>query len=376
MKKTLLLALLLAIPNISPLWAVQVTSQEEDDEALKRGRNAKNVCFISSFFKTDKSSEQIHFLGGGTAALIEPDILITAGHVIYGNLLDLLKKEETKVEAEKIVDELKAGNPTPFSGFLTFVPNVHKAMTFYENSQDDAYLSRTFFEIDSVIVHPSYNFVETDLAFIKLKKPVEGITPLFLYQEGAINPLGRHKENDTDLSTLIKARFSGYGADITDRWGKKRTVSHLCFLNDYSDADSSSEESDSEENGNEQVRISAYIPSTQEVSTVELEEKKRNFHDALDQQKQESEIYGFVHYGDSGGPLIVTNNDGKEFVVGLASRSGVGDYYIQDEIETFYEVRAYARLYKSSFCPLFTLEGKLRPAIPMMINKLKAFSIT
>lgn len=355
MKKTLLLALLLATTNIAPLYAVQVTSQEDDDEALRRGRTAKNVCYISGYFGKDSSGKPLP-LCGATGALIAPDILITAGHVVYDGLDDLVEDMDTEVDvktqAQKTIDALKEGKPVAFSGLVTFSPNVREELSLASS-----------IEIDSVIMHPLYDFddgdVATDLAFVKLKKPVEGITPLALYQEGIINPLGIHEENDTDLSMLIRGKFSGYGTDISGRIGKKRTVSQLCFLK-----------------GDENyLSIDAYIPSTQGESNVEIGETQRSFHDALYKMKQDGEKYGFLHKGDSGGPLTIIS-DGKEFLIGLESLGASMGSHDQGAIETFQEVQKLSRVYESHLCPLFTLEGKLRPEIPTMLEKLKAFPLS
>jgi hypothetical protein len=369
MKKTLLFMLLLASTKLSPLYAVQMGSPQEDDEALKRGRNTKNVCYISCFFGKDENGKPIHPLGQGNAALIAPDLLVTAAHVLYDPLERLMNDENSKIQVEDLANGLKMGNPMSLSGLVTFEPNVHQTLIDYGNSQDENDLSRTFCEIDSIIIHPSYNYNEesvgTDLAFVKLKRPVEGITPLALYEEGVINPFGIQKGNDiVEASLLFKAHVSTYGPDDTDRLGKKRTVSQICRLDTVIDNPDNSAISKEGNSNNNSLIVWGYTPSMQQESQVGMSEKQSNLRNAIDSKKLDGEIYGFPYPGDSGSPLIVSDRYDQEFIIGVISDTEVpqGDIQGLNELSTATNLR---------FCPLFTLERKLRPEIQTMIDKLK-----
>ncbi|MBX9786917.1 MAG: serine protease [Alphaproteobacteria bacterium] len=376
--KKMLLSLLLSFASVVPLSAIQPMSQKDDDEALHRGKASRNVCSIS-FALVDKEGKML-YLSGGSASLIKPNVVATAGHVIYDALDELvynerankdgvikafikkLKKrnpiEDFRKQAKSIINKLKKGNPIHLPGMVTFEPDVHEALQASTTSE-----APLFFEIDSVILHPFYDYedctVGTDLAFVRLKTPVEGIEPLSLYQEGIISPLGLHEELHPDLSMLIKAHFSGYGSDSFQRFGKKRTVSQLCFVED------------------ESAEITGYVPSNREETGIEVSEETHLFHDALVQKKNEGDVYGLLHHGDSGGPLIVTNSEGKEFLIGIESTPGFNGVSCIDEPQDtkgFQDVYNIARAYETYLCPLFTIEGALRPEIPIMLEKLAVFT--
>lgn len=372
--------MLLAFTSVAPLSAIQPMSQKDDDEGLHRGKASRNVCSIS-FALVDKEGKML-YLTGGSASLIKPNVVATAGHVIHNGLDELLEVERAskdgiirkKIKAiikkikkgnpvdigkqvKSAIKELKKGNPIHLPGMVTFEPHVHEALQASTTSE-----APLFFEVDSVILHPFYDYedctVGTDLAFVRLKTSVEGIEPLSLYQEGVISPLGLHGELHPDLSMLIKAHFSGYGADSFQQFGKKRTVSQLCFVED------------------ESAEITGYVPSSREETGIEVSEETHLFHDALVQKKSEGDVYGLLHHGDSGGPLIVTNSDGKEFLIGIESTPGFRGVSCIDEPQDrkgFQDVCNVARAYETYFCPLFTIEGALRPEIAIMLERLAVF---
>jgi hypothetical protein len=175
MKKTLL-SLLLAFTSVAPLSAIQPMSQKDDDEALHRGRASRNVCSIS-FALVDKEGKML-YLTGGAASLIEPNVVATAGHVIYNGLDELLEVERAskdgiirkKIKAiikklkkgnpvdigkqvKSVIKELKKGNPIHLPGMVTFEPHVHEAL-----QASTTFEVPLFFEIDSVILHPFYDY--------------------------------------------------------------------------------------------------------------------------------------------------------------------------------------------------------------------------
>lgn len=390
--RMLLFSLLLVFTSISSVCGVQTGSLAEDKKALTRGKNAKNVCYISFSFGKDENDKP-HYLGSGTGSLIEPDVIVTAGHNIHDTLEDFLFSPDSamgKQQGEKLLKKLKKGKPISLSGLATFVPDVHQAMAQYAQSENSKYLSQTFYEIDAVIMHPSYDYddgdAETDLAFIKLKKPATTIAPLLLYKEGIMPSLELHELNNLDMKGLIKGHFVGYGSDVSGRYGKKRAVSQLCFLEDDSDSESSESETcqgccvrggvTPHQNIKNVIPLTDYVPTPQIETDFEID--NHDFLNALLKQKKEGEVYGLLHRGDSGGPFIIKDEDGKQYIAGVESTQGGGQYQtgsltLQSQVETFQDVQKIGRTYESFLCPLFTLEGKLRPEIPEMIDQLKEF---
>jgi hypothetical protein len=159
---------------------------------------------------------------------------------------------------------------------------------------------------------------------------------------------------------LIKAHYSGYGADAFQDSRKKRTVSQLCFF-EYPDAQ----------------MITGYVSKKGEEGDVEIKEDRASFQDALARQKAEGDVYGLMHHGDSGGPLTVIDPNGEEFLIGIHSlapiRAKEEKGVIQEETRSYQDVRKLARAYEAYFFSLFTPKGLLRPEIPWMHGRLSIF---
>lgn len=377
MKKFLLFTLLLAFTNIHSLHAVQIGSQEEDKKALRRGKKTETVCYISFSFGKDDKGKPI-YIGAGTGSLVESDVVLTAGHVIYDGIDDLLHSRSKNVEKQtkNFFKKLKKGKPIHLSGFVTFTPNVHQSLIKNANPKQDN-LSQEFYEIDSVIMHPDYCYkdgdAETDLAFVKLKNPVLTLQPLSLYKKGVIPSLEFHEIDNLDMKGLIKGHFSGYGSDTSGRFGKRRTVSQFCFLEN---------DSDSEEEGclcccggpknKHTLALTDYMPSLQGETDIQIDDHA--FHDALVKQKKEGEVYGLLYRGDSGGPFIVEDASGQQYIAAIESTQG-GSGPQQSQVESFQDVQKIGRAYYSYLCPLFNVKGELRPELPKMLGKLKQYPI-
>ncbi|MBX9786364.1 MAG: trypsin-like serine protease [Alphaproteobacteria bacterium] len=356
--KKILLSLLLSFVSTAPLSAIQPFSLEDDKEALRRGVVVKNVGQI--LFVFPDGEENVLRLLEGTVSLLTPDTLATAGHVIHMGLEEILEEVqgETRKQVEYAVTELKQRKPIRLPGRVTFEPNTSKALQSYTTSE-----SPLFYEVDSVILHPHYNFEDsdaaTDFALVRLKTPVTHIKPLSLYKEGVIHPFGIHQNLSLDLSMLIKAHFSGYGLDAFQDSRKKRTVSQLCFVDPGAET------------------IVGYVSKEEEEGDIEIKEDRASFQDALIKQKAEGDVYGLLHHGDSGGPLTVIDPNDEEFLIGIHSlapiRAKEEKGVSQEETTSYLGVRRIARAYESYFFSLCTPEGLLRREIPWMQGRLSVF---
>jgi hypothetical protein len=356
--KKILLSLLLSFVSTTSLSAIQPFSLEDDKEALRLGGAAKNVGEI--LFVFPNGEKDLHCLLGGTGALIAPDTLATAGHVIYEGLEDLLEKAtgETRKQVKYVIAELKQRRPISLPGRVIFESHISEALRSYKTSTIPL-----FYEVDSVILHPHYNFEDsdaaTDFALVRLKTPVFHIRPLSLYKEGVIHPFGIHQDLSLDLSMLIKAHYSGYGDDAFQEGGNKRTVSQLCFVDPGAQT------------------ITSYVLKEEEEGDVEIKEDRVSFQDALIKHKAEGDVYGLLHHGDSGGPLTIIDPHGEEFLIGIQSltvtRTKVEKGVPQEETRSYLDVRKLARSYEGYFFSLCTPEGLLRREIPWMRERLVAF---
>jgi hypothetical protein len=360
--KKILLSLLLSFVSTAPLSAIQPFSLEDDKEALRRGVAAKNVGQILFVFP-DGEGNVLRLLEG-TVSLLTPDTLATAGHVIHMGLEDLLedllemKQGEIRKQVKDAIKALKERKPIRLPGRVTFEPNTSKALQSYTTSE-----SPLFYEVDSVILHPHYNFEDsdaaTDFALVRLKTPIHHIKPLSLYKEGVINPFGIHQGLSLDLSMLIKAHYSGYGLDAFQDSRKKRTVSQLCLVDPGAQT------------------ITGYVSKEEEEGDIEINEGRASFQDALIKHKAEGDVYGLLHHGDSGGPLTIIDPHGEEFLIGIQSltvtRAKEEKGVPQDETKSYQDVRKIARAYEGYFFSLCTPEGLLRREIPWMQGRLSIF---
>lgn len=312
--------------------AVQTFTQEEEDQSLKQGKKAKNVCHIKIF--KDKEKEWVT----GTGILIRPDMVVTAAHLF-----------------EEYKKTLKNGNPANVEGYVDFRPTCLKA------SLKKAY------EIDAVIIFPGADLddtsADTDLAIVRLKRPVKNVTPVSIYKKGVLNTsqLRSHNPLNDDISHSILSKFSGYGIDTFGKERIRRTIKQICFLEHEEDEDDSSK-------GNNFV-LASYVPS--QMNDHNDEETASPFLRSLTEQYKDKQGFALIFHGDSGGPLTIKTKKGT-FLIGIESIPGESEG-AQEGIRTFEAATAASKRYVSYLCPLFTAEGKRRPELDTMFKKLDKY---
>lgn len=412
--KIIISFLFLASLFLQSAYAVKTGSFKEDEIALQRGRKATNVCSVHLYWGSDEKGKP-YYLAEGTGALVEDNIVVTAGH--------LMEPDDLPKPARKTLKEqLKSGKPVQCSGFITFEPDVAHFLSQYGSSTMREEFWGKVFEIEAMMIHPTYNFsdrdIDKDVGFVKLLHPIKGITPLSLHSEKVFVPR-LHKKGSPDIAeNFIMTNFTGYGLDINWR-GVKRTVAQIGFIEvdedegscsspeeisrttkeevplsdssrvllseDESNCSSfsdgfSSDISSSEESEDAGLCIHTYIPRVTPIdksSLAIIPESHHPFYKALcGLERSEKKPYGVLYGGDSGGPLTIIS-EGVEYVLGVHSSSdfeAATDQTLGKRgVREFADVEKLAPAYFGNFCALFTLEGGLRPELVDMLSKLRDF---
>ncbi|OJW53371.1 MAG: hypothetical protein BGO67_01315 [Alphaproteobacteria bacterium 41-28] len=377
MRKLLFVLLLVSVPT-QYSHSVQTPTPSADEEALRKGSSATSVCFIRFIFGEGEIFD-------GSGVLVKENIVATAAHNAFADEDSFEDDKKIKKKYKKFVRELRRGNAQRCSAFITFAPNAYKAISDFEESPTLENLS-VFYEADSIIIDPHYKEDNTrnDIAFVKLKRSVEGIEPLPLYEEGIIPPskLKIHDEKDPDMEILMHGDAYGYGQDVYGEFGKKRGVYQPCFLGISTTQESDSDDSDEEDNGQilnvePSIPITAYFPCKREdhqETSIIMDEITHKFHDILFEhinKEKKGENLGILMEGDSGGPLVVSGR-----VVGIQSESDIGRD-LQEKVKDFLDMPTTFRVCETRFAPLFNYQtGALLSHIPVMIEKLESFPTT